>query len=1029
MKKILTALSLLLLSVLCFVSCSFMGSEPPSNEGEEKENLIFNTETDIYVVYNPEEIGDEELSNFTQPFFDNGITPRTMSYENEKMPHEIVIGKAGRAICSEAYTKLERMDKLSDEDTRFLIYSDGSSVCIAYDEDAADITREIALDYFVDNYLSEELVLKKGVAKETCFNLYDYLDETDDAYFTKKWASISQFFGEDGEMIVNALQAYYALYQPEKLISWFVNLFDPEICVCKGIDGEMECKGTKYCGTGGFYYSNSARDNVGYLPDAESCAQALSFIGNCGITYGMTGSGYTAVLPQWMADLICDFIYNMQESDGFFYHPQWQKDISDSRRGRDLSWCEGILKAYNVGKKYTSAKSSSYDIISEQGLPSQLGGSAVAMVSKAISVAAVEVADHLKTPEAFAAYLEALDIYNNSYSAGNTLSAQGSQILARGKEYGEILINKLNEVYEYYGNGTWHHTVNYYAINGVMKITGSYGRWKAAIPNGELTCLAAFAAIGSDEEVKHIVDIWNPWVAVNNTLSNIKNYAKDADTYERVKSSIYAEAAEAIYDTRDKLSLFLKDDGSFSYQKNQSSATSQGCPVAIPGTNEGDVNATVIATNNFTNEVFDFLGVSRVAICYRKERLMFLEACEHLSPIVKQGGNGDIGDPVDFDYDDIGYEPTGVNVTENGEAVVVKDPRGEGNVLSFTTHKGSSDNIVIYNKGTVVNATNQVFEGEFCFESINDGDELFRFEFGKGGDKINVYRIITRVSKGVIKLYDSSSSAEKKRQVDNLGLSVKKGEWFKLRVEYYVGDHDSVRIKVYFNDKLAVITDNYYDYNGKKITEGKGKPLTGLKNTRIYMLKDCEATLLCDNLYSYGTRDPYKVEPLAEEYSKNKNVDARLLVEEGTEVGKRIPVRDLQVVGAEEGTTLSTLKLINKPVLIFIWDNVSKQYLKDIETALAAYSDKMSVYAVCNSDYGNSALGYINNNLPDSYFNFVVDERAEGAEADTYFTLVGGGDSYPRLLLLNKDSIITCVNDGVPDIDSLISEVDKLSAK
>ena len=26
---------------------------------EEKENLIFNTETDIYIVYNPEEIGDE----------------------------------------------------------------------------------------------------------------------------------------------------------------------------------------------------------------------------------------------------------------------------------------------------------------------------------------------------------------------------------------------------------------------------------------------------------------------------------------------------------------------------------------------------------------------------------------------------------------------------------------------------------------------------------------------------------------------------------------------------------------------------------------------------------------------------------------------------------------------------------------------------------------------------------------------------------------------------------------------------------
>jgi len=1044
MKKLLVLMTLMLLLLFSLISCGSDSPEegetdkPNSETSETPENLIFNESSELYLVYDPEKISQERLDKFTYKFFELGIFPRAVPVGSEQHEHELLLGMTDRKLSQTAYTRMDRMDKNSDEDTRYCFYSDGSSLAIVYDEDCGDFTRDIALDKFLSDYLSAELCLAEGPHEEEMFNLYDRLSENDAAYFEKRWANLSTQLGEGSEELIKALQSYYSLYDGEKIVTWLSNLYDPNICVCKALDGESECKKTKYCGTGGFYYSNSARDNVGYLPDAESIAQAFSILGNCGITYGLPSGGYKGVVPDWMAKKICDYIYNLQESDGFFYHPQWGKDITLSRRGRDLSWCTGVLETYNVPLKYYAPSSASYDLPSETELPTRLGASSVTAVSKVVNTATVEVADHLKTPEAFAAYLESLDIYNKSYSAGNTLSAQGSQIKARGPEYGEILINKLNEVYNYYGNGTWHHTVNYYAINGVMKISGSYGRWNAEIPDGELTCRASFAAIGSDEAVKDVVDIWNPWVAVNNVLGNIKAHSPDPNKANKIRESLYPYITQAIYDTRDKLALFKKDDGSFSYQQTHSSSSSQGAPVAIPGANEGDVNATTIATNNFTYEIFQFLGVSRIQFALTKERLIFLETVNNLPEVQKSGLNSDIGEPIDFDFDDVGYEPFDVTVDaeaegEGSRAYVDVDPRGEdkGNILRYQSVKGEGDFISITNTGTAVGATCQVFEGEFCFESINNGNELFRFEFGQGGDNINVYRMLTRVNNGKIELYDRSSRDNYPGITNKLGISLDQGEWFKLRVEYYVGDHDSVRIKIYVNDKLAVVTDNYYDYNGVKIDKGVGTPGTKLKNTRLYMLKDCQVTLLCDNLHSYATKDSYKPEALAEEYKNNNNVDSHLLIEEGTEVGKRAPIMELEKI-REEGETLSTRDLFGKLVVVNLWgswDNTCKQQLPVWAKVAGAFEESVYFYSAHSTEYAGMAHGFINNTCPDSKINFVYDVREEGADADTYFSLLGGTDTYPRTLILNERGIILFVKDGAMSEEELTVKLNELLGK
>ncbi len=889
MKRLISLLLLIMLPVLLLSSCSILNQFIPNNNPEQPdgdqnvpqappENLIYDADTEFYIVFDSAKVTGEIITEVCDLLFNASVFPNTVdisdpSYVKEVHEHEILIGETDRDLTETALQRLDRMDKNSEEDTRYCVYSDGSSLAFVYDDDIGNFTRSIVVDLIKKNYIKESLAVAKGVAEQACFNLPDRLAENDELEYAERWANLQEALGEGSEELISALKSFYTLYDGEKIIRWVANLYDKNICVCKGINGEMECLGTKYCGSGGFYYSNSARDNAGYLPDAESITQALSIIGNSGITYGMTGGGYKPIIPDWMAEQICDYLYSLQDPDGFFYHPQWGKDINTSRRGRDMNWCVDVLGTFRRPTQYPAPVSYNFDIGSENDVTDRLGASKVTAVSKAVMTASVP--DHLSTPEKFKEYLISLDIPHNSYAGGNQLSAQGSQILARGEEYGKILIDHLNECQ--YDNGTWNAEVNYMAINGVMKISGSYERWEAPMPNAEKICAAAFEAISAEEPVVNVVDIWNPWVAVNSILFNIKNFGEGPAKADEIRERLYPDIADAIIASRDKVSLFKHDDGSFSYGTSAghqySSATSQGAPAAVPNSKEGDVNATTIATNNFTYQIFDLLGTSRIPFALTKERFIFLNEIENLPEVVKKGGATEIGDPIDFEYDDIGEIPTDVAVPDNGRVVVVEDPRGEGNVLQLQTILNENDYLTVNSTGVVNNPTCQVFEGEFCFTEFKAGARVFRLEMGREGDKNNVYRIDFVSNGKSVSLYEVPSYNAS--ELNSLELKVAVGEWFKLRLEYYVGTADTVRIKVYFNDELAAVTDTYYD--------GwlDGEPGVKLKQVRLFSLLSSELTILCDDLHCYNTKDMYKPEALAENYKDNVNVDKDLLPSDG----------------------------------------------------------------------------------------------------------------------------------------------------
>jgi hypothetical protein len=70
-----------------------------------------------------------------------------------------------------------------------------------------------------------------------------------------KWMAIKESVSPE---IYSALRTWYSNFDGSVSVGWLANLYDTEI--------------------GGFYYSNSARDNEPFRPDLESTFQTITLI-------------------------------------------------------------------------------------------------------------------------------------------------------------------------------------------------------------------------------------------------------------------------------------------------------------------------------------------------------------------------------------------------------------------------------------------------------------------------------------------------------------------------------------------------------------------------------------------------------------------------------------------------------------------------------------------------------------------------------------------------------------------------------
>ncbi len=876
MKKTLVLIfSLVCLSALLLTSCDF-GQEKPDpikpvpDSTTDVEGVIFDGTSSLSIVINEEYVPYSAAETVWKEIKSQKL-PRIIHDSDPKAKHEIVIGKTSRQISVDAYKRLENLGEDSDY-AQILVYSDGSSVALAFEESKYSL--DLALEYFINEYLSESsLTVEKGIDSVT--DIIEVQQTKDDAKTAAMWADIEKEVGAD---ITQALKTHYTLYT-DNLITWYANLYEPSVCVCIG-----ECENTQYCGGGGYYYSNSARNTLGYLPDLEATSHSLGFLVSSGMS---EGEPYGNLIPEWMKEQIIRFTKARQNPNGYFYHPQWTMaavDASVSRRSRDLDWGTSILFELGARPTYDTPDGYKGDGILWDGTPvakEALSGrlsnvSAASAVTSAFnSLTATAYPSFLESVSSFDKYLNSLDIEGRSYHVGSDLVALTSEIKARDKSIGtqndptplaDTLIQYLNK-HQNPETGLWGTGTDYYAVNGLFKITGCYTDTGNPMPYVDKALKAAMGAITSKEEVGAVVDIYNTWYTVLNILENIEKCHGDsaADTAADALNDIRANAVELIKASSTKINLFRKEDGSFSYNQKNSSSTSQGMPAAVPGTNEGDENATVIATTGLTVRMMKVLGVEFVPLYTKADWIRYEHILENLGPVIKHEEK--LPEFVAFDGETVGESPASIKVEYandsfkgdeyplNHGVTVIEDPTGSGrgNIVEVNSVTGYYHSITHNNPNSALNKPCSVFEGDFCIPNSENG-YVVRLRMS------DLYAFALKVDKGFVNIWDVSTSYSENLQETDLGIAIPLGEWFNMRIEYYNGDHDTVRMKLYIDDILLAVNDNYYDQYGKKLTNesGTGVPNTTYPTFSLSTMSGYNTKIYIDNFCSYSLSTRYE---------------------------------------------------------------------------------------------------------------------------------------------------------------------------
>ena len=97
-----------------------------------------------------------------------------------------------------------------------------------------------------------------------------------------------------------------------------------------------------------------------------------------------------------------------------------------------------------------------------------------------------------------------------------------------------------------------------------------------------------------------------------------------------------SDAVNMIKATKKKVEMFRKPNSACSYLVDKTSCTSQWMPVASPGTDEADVNATVICSCETGAKMLQAFGLPIPPIFGRAEYYRFIELVKAHKPIVKK---------------------------------------------------------------------------------------------------------------------------------------------------------------------------------------------------------------------------------------------------------------------------------------------------------------------------------------------------------------------------------------------------------
>jgi len=380
---------------------------------------------------------------------------------------------------------------------------------------------------------------------------------------------------EIGEASVNELRELYSLLD-ERMLIWYGQLYDPNI--------------------GGFYFSETARDTHGFLPDLESTAQALKFFAT---QCDLPGTGEPIMrIPRELGEKIYEFAYELQDEDGFFYHPQWGKDITPTRRGRDLGWASQILSL--KGKyKYPLPLSNSRE-------------------------GEIAVPDYLKNINVYKKWISERPFSSKSYAMGNLINSICGQIRAAGRDFMRATVDYLDSI-QHSDNGLWEEEISYDSVNGLMKIALSYPVFGGKLKFASAAFESALKAIVSDEPIRFACEFYNPWAAISVILCHGDLCEKEKAA---IRSELIARAPELVQKTVEKMKTTYTGEGTFAYFSRSSGECctfAQGARVSLDGVYESDINGNGCSINGPLREMYGALGVNKVPVFTAEDAELLFE--------------------------------------------------------------------------------------------------------------------------------------------------------------------------------------------------------------------------------------------------------------------------------------------------------------------------------------------------------------------------------------------------------------------
>ena len=221
-KKIVVLLICTILSVAALASCKLFTKGNSNSKGAP--GVIFDSKTNVTLV-----VCDKTLDTETVYYLHDEISsvtpdyPEIVSDDAPASGNEIVIGESSRDITKKAYTHLSRLEKTDNKQVGYVVYCDGSSIAIVYEQDryalnAAAIT---CIKKLTDEFIKgkEGLTLSTGVVCSGFLNPLEYQEQLDEKQLSIKWEALRGTLKSNPEVsdqladeIILELQNYNAIF-------------------------------------------------------------------------------------------------------------------------------------------------------------------------------------------------------------------------------------------------------------------------------------------------------------------------------------------------------------------------------------------------------------------------------------------------------------------------------------------------------------------------------------------------------------------------------------------------------------------------------------------------------------------------------------------------------------------------------------------------------------------------------------------------------------------------------------------------